>query len=41
MSIFALMTAQVGQAQCFVICVLGAKDFSEPWQTAHTQFDWN
>ena len=30
MSSFALLTAQVGQVECFVICVLGVNDFSEP-----------
>lgn len=30
MSSFTLVTAQVGQAECFAVCVLGLNDFSEP-----------
>lgn len=35
MSSFVLMTAQVGQAECFVICILGVNDFRALTNSTH------
>lgn len=38
MSSFVLMTAQVGQAECFVIRVLGVNDFRALTKSTHPIF---